>query len=460
MTATITDDFKRQLSGNLKKTYDSGDTYYICVGRSEQWNNTDTPPGVSLQDNLQSISYSRQTRLSMQSAKRVFNLSYVIPRYNWQSGTIYQAYDDTVTDVTDNTKYYVITQLNQVYMCLRSGIDGAGNIIPSIVEPTGVSVNPFKTADGYFWKFMYTISVGDTDKYVTTKFMPVRYVDSAGPEDEATIIQQKSIQDAATPQQIVGYKVTNNGSASYVTPPTVTVVGNGTQAQARASIDDAGNLISVEVDSNGSGGWLFGTGYDYAEAIVDGLGECVPILGPPLGLGGDPTIDLRATRHMFNVRLINDETGTIIAGGQDFRQMALLKNPLIYNHVGDSAYTANTGIFLDGFKMSGLTGSFAIDDVITGTGIPTPRAVVDKYFDSAGIGYLTYHQNDSTGYSPFTGNMVVTSEGGASGTTLSSNREIFPDIDKFSGELIYIDNRTAVPRENVSQQDLKIVIRY
>jgi len=140
--------------------------------------------------------------------------------------------------------------------------------------------------------------------------------------------------------------------------------------------------------------------------------------------------------------------------------MALLKNPLIYNHVGDSAYTANTGIFLDGFKMSGLTGSFAIDDVITGTGIPTPRAVVDKYFDSAGIGYLTYHQNDSTGYSPFTGNMVVTSEGGASGTTLSSNREIFPDIDKFSGELIYIDNRTAVPRENVSQQDLKIVIRY
>ena len=150
MTATITDDFKRQLSGNLKKTYDSGDTYYICVGRSEQWNNTDTPPGVSLQDNLQSISYSRQTRLSMQSAKRVFNLSYVIPRYNWQSGTIYQAYDDTVTDVTDNTKYYVITQLNQVYMCLRSGIDGAGNIIPSIVEPTGVSVNPFKTADGYF----------------------------------------------------------------------------------------------------------------------------------------------------------------------------------------------------------------------------------------------------------------------------------------------------------------------
>ena len=350
---------------------------------------------------------------------------------------------------------------NQVYMCLKTGISGSGALVPSIIQPTGTPLTPFKTGDGYFWKFMYTISVGDTDKYVTTKFIPVQYVDSAGPNDPATSIQQKGVQDAALPKQIMGYEILYDGGGTYTSPPTVSVIGNGSGAAARAVISNAGSLISVEVDSNGTGtGWQFGSGYDYANCVVSGTGRVRPILSHPKGIGGDPTEDLRATRLMYNVQLIDDEENTIIASGQDFRQMVLLKNPTKYNV--DSDFTAVTGIFSKGMILASLNPSvnFAQDDVITGTGTPAPKAIIDRYYDSAGTGFIYYHQNDSTGYSPFTSSMTVINGAGAYGTTLGSNWEINPDIDRYNGELLFIDNRSAIPRDPESRQDLKIVIRY
>lgn len=460
MTATITDQFKREITQDILKQYDSGDRYYIAVGRAEEWPNN-VPPGVSQLDYLQSQEWSRSTRLSLQSAKRVFNVSYVIPRYNWTTGTIYYGSIDDVTDVTDNNKHYVMNDQNQVYMCLKAGITGSGALAPSIIQPTGTSSLPFKTGDGYFWKFMYTISVADTDKYVTTKFIPVKFVDSAGPDDPATDIQQKIVQDAALPKQIIGYEILYDGAGSYSTPPNITVVGNGSGAQARSVISNAGNLISVEVDSNGtSTGWQFGTGYDYANCVVEGTARVRPILSQPQGLGGNPTQDLRATRLMFNVQLIDDEENTIIASGQDFRQMVLLKDPTKYNV--DSDFTAVTGIFSKAMILSSLNPSvnFAQDDLITGTGVIPPKAIIDRYYDSAGTGFIYYHQNDSTGYQPFTSSMTITNSSGAYGTTLGSNWEIDPDIDRFNGELFFIDNRVAIPRDAESRQDLKIVIRF
>lgn len=461
MTAVITDQYKKLLSDTVIKQIDSGDRYYIAVGRAEEWENNTVPSSTPTQiDYQQSPESQRITRLSLQSAKRVFNYSYVIPRYNWNSGTIYQGYDNAISDVTDNNKYYVITDQNTVYMCLRSAFDGSGNIVASTVQPTGTSTAPFQTSDGYLWKFMYTISVGDTDKYVTTKFIPVKFVDSAGSGDPATDVEQKAIQDAASPKQIVGYEVTNNGGGSYSANPTVTIVGNGSGATARAVIDGSGNLISVQVDSNGSGDLQFGTGYDYAEAIVTGAGEARPILSPAEGIGGNPLKELRATRVMFNARFIDDEDGTILASGQDFRQVCLLRNPTQYND--SAAFTANSGIFLEELKLSTLSGTANIqqDDIITGTGSPAPKGVVDRFVDSGGVGLLLFHQNDSTGYTPFTASMTITNGSGFSGQTFGSNFINEPDIDKFNGELLYIDNRAAVPRDDTSQQDLKLIIRF
>ena len=40
--------------------------------------------------------------------------------------------------------------------------------------PTGTSTNILTTADGYKWKFMYSISASDVIKFVTSDFIPVK----------------------------------------------------------------------------------------------------------------------------------------------------------------------------------------------------------------------------------------------------------------------------------------------
>jgi hypothetical protein len=479
MTATITDQFKRELTQELRRDYDSGDNYYIVIGRTEQWNSTDTVPDASQVDYLQSPSWSKLTRNAFQASKLVTNLSYVIPRYNWSSGTIYQAYNDNHADHDDDSRrYYVLNDQNQVYMCLRAGVAGGvfvdpstGNTLPnpaiSTVQPTGgLNGVPFQTADGYFWKFMYTISVADTDNFVTSKFIPVKFVDSAGVDDPATDIQQKAVQDLALPKSIVGFQVLNAGGGTYTAPPTVQIIGNGTGAAGRSQIDNNGYLISVQIDSNGVGtGWQFGTGYDYANVLIDGEKNVArPIFSPKNGISADPTIDLRATQLLFNVQLDGNEDNTIapfrVGLSTKFRQISLLKNPT--TTVNDSDYfTDLTGNNLRGFTVSSPGGAFTPEDFITG-GTSGASAIVDHYYDSSdGItttGYLYYHQNDSTGYGAFqiTDNITRT-QGGATGTIATF---ITPDIDNYSGELLYVDNRGEIPRDDESRQDLKIVITF
>ena len=480
MTATITDQFKRELTQELIRDYDSGDNYYIVIGKSEQWNSTDTTPTISQIDYLQSPAWSRLTRNAFQASKLVTNLSYVIPRYNWTSGTIYQAYNDNHTDHdNDSKKYYVLNDQNQVYICLKSGVSSgvfvdpvSGKTLPnpaiSTIQPTGgLNGVPFKTADGYFWKFLYTISVADTDNYVTSKFIPVKFVDSAGVDDPATDIQQKAVQDIAQPKQIIGYQVLDAGNGSYLTAPTITIFGNGTNAAARAIIDASGYLKAVEVDSNGSStGWQFGTGYDYANVEVNGVSGIVrPILSPENGTGADPTIDLRATQLMFNVQLAGNEDNTIVPLRANkttyFRQISLLKNPT--TTVNDSDYfTSLTGNNLRGFQLSSPTGTFNVNDTIVGAS-GNAKAIIDHYYDSDDgggniTGFLYYHQNDSTGYKAFGISEQIDTDLADGVATIAS--VITPDIDNYSGELVYVDNRSEIPRDDESRQDLKIVITF
>jgi hypothetical protein len=481
MTATITDQFKRELTEELIRDFDSGDNYYIVIGRSEQWNATDTVPNISQVDYLQSPAYSRLTRNAFQASKLVSNLSYVVPRYNWTSGTIYYGYNDNHTDHDDDSKkYYVLNDQNQVYICLRSGTGGGvftdpitGKSVPNLgistIQPSGgLNGVPFKTSDGYFWKFLYTISVADTDNYVTSKFIPVKFVDSAGVDDPATDIQQKAVQDVANPKQIVGFQILDAGAGIYSQSalPTITIEGNGSGAAGRAIVDGTGYLVGIEIDSNGIGtDWQFGSEYDYAKVYVNGNENIArPILSPRNGIGANPTIDLRATQLMFNVQLAGNEDGEIIPYRPQttyFRQISLLKNPT--TTVNDSDYFSDPlGNNLRGMTLNSRAGGgFVVNDTITGS-VSGAKAVVDHVYDSSdGVnitGFLYYHQNDSTGYEAFQLNEQVDSLIATAQGEIATF--ITPDIDNYSGDLLYIDSRGEIPRDTESRQDLKLVVTF
>jgi len=103
--------------------------------------------------------------------------------------------------------------------------------------------------------------------------------------------------------------------------------------------------------------------------------------------------------------------------------------------------------------LSSLSSDFTADNIILG-GTSEATAIVDR-FDSDKI---YYHQTEETGFTPFQSAESVTETYGAGsgviGTPLTRG-----DINKFKGEIFYIDNRAAIERSSAQTEDLKIIIQ-
>ena len=93
----------------------------------------------------------------MLAAKKVSttDITYAIKRYNWANNNLYAAYDNEDTGLYANT-FYVYSSDRNVYKCLFNNKNAN-----STVEPTGTSTGLIETADGYRWKYMYSVSAAD-----------------------------------------------------------------------------------------------------------------------------------------------------------------------------------------------------------------------------------------------------------------------------------------------------------
>ena len=450
----------------------SANKYYIGIGRTEDWNNTDTEPTPVITDREE-----RDFRLSMQSAKLAANYSFVIPRINWSSGTTYGQYDDTV--VSHPTQpYYAMTDNNQVYVCLRQSRNSAGVAQPSTVAPSGTASVPFTTSDGYAWKFLYTVGVLDNTNFTSANFIPVkkvRILDTDGSGNitsTATDQLQKTTQDAAIAGPICGIDITNAG-AGYSSAPTVTLVGNGVYANASATVS-GGAVVKVVIDDDsaaGVQGIRMGYGYNYAHVAFSGGGSPTTtaaarvILGPKGGFGADPRDDLRSKAMMFNIQPAGtegaDQTQPSFNVGEfhvgtSFRQIGLLKNPLDSE---GAAFTGTSGNVLHRLKLdtdNGVIVAFTKGSTMTG-GTSGAKAIVgDTDSDE-----IWYHQNETTGFTAFDSAEEVTDLAGGIGFVDSDNNTTISKtakIDKFSGDLLYIENRAKVIRSVDQTEDIKVII--
>jgi hypothetical protein len=452
MAGVITRELQRELAKHLFNDIDdSANTrYYIGVGMSEQWNDSDvatTPASTEREE--------RNFRARMQSIKLVTDYSLVVPRTNWVVGRIYTPYNDNAaTSVTD---YYVLTDENQVYICLKQAKNALGVAQVSTVKPTGVSSSPIVTSDGYVWKFLYSINTASANKFLSSAWMPIKYVDSAGVGDIASDIEQYTIQNAAVAGQINNITLVSGGTG-YTSAPTVTIVGDGSSAQARATVS-GGSVVKVEiVDSADT--FLSGSGYTKASVAFSGGGgtgaSARPNLSPKLGFGKDPRDDLRARSVMVDIQPSGNETGEWLIDN-DFRQIGLLKNPYLF----DSAdrYTGTTLNMLYALKLQGgsaATSSFTVGATLTGL-TSGSNGIIDK-LDSD---LIYYHQNETTGFGLWTVGEGVEDDASGTGTlvTDSASYILEPVADPFTGKLLYIENRAAVVRASSQTEDIKIVLQ-
>jgi len=467
MAAIISNKFRIH---NAEQFYESfgeaaATNYYMFIGRPQQWSSTtgggtDAAPPAPI-DNVQDE--ERQWR-DMIAAKRVVqsDVSFVIPRRNWTTGTTYDYYrHDYSSSNTANSgatslfgsTFIVMTDEYKVYKCMWND----GNTA-STTKPTGTGNTEFDPGDGYLWKYMYTLTSTQIQNFLTTDFMPV--VDTLG---TVTGASASTVSAAAVDGEIRRITITTAG-AGYTngTYTSVPIRGDGSGGTCTVVIA-GGAVTTVTVTAQG-------TGYTYATIYVDGITSVgspstsavlSPIVGPKGGHGKDALKELGAFYCMTNTALVGAEGSGDFVVDQDFRRIGLVRNP--YNHGTTTVSTATTLSALKSvtFAASPTPGTFTADEVITG-GTTGAKGVVVSW--DATNRKLYYYQSDYTGIdtnkniTAFAGTEVVT--GASSSATGTMSAVSNPEIAHHSGDVLYTEHRAPIVRATDQTENVKLVIEF
>ena len=248
-----------------------------------------------------------------------------------------------------------------------------------------------------------------------------------------------------------------NGAIDYIhidvpgsgyTAINVTIAGDGQNATATATIL-YGRLHKINITNRGSG-------YTFATVTLTALisqptvvASARAVMGPYLGHGKNALSDLFSnTLMLYNT--IDKENVSGFSFDNDYRQFGIIKNPTQYD---------STLLF------SEKTGTSCYN--VTGT-VNSGSLVVDmKLVDAAGKNYIVIAINVVSGFlvkallqpidnSDLIIGQVLTS--GSTSYTLSSITN--PTIDKYSGDMLYIDNRAAFYQTEDQAITLQTVLRF
>jgi len=498
---------------------------------------------------------------SLQAMKKVEDVSYVIPRYNWTAGTVYTPWDNNnSSDTTVGSRQdiagpsYVITDQNNVYVCLQQGMTSQGTVkssvtkpgetpaIPSDPETTAIINLPFggTSSDGYVWKFMYNVGTYNSRRYLTSNYIPVEQVPMAATDIgykapanlSASRKQQYSIQKTArdlanngTAGQILGIAVVNGGTGYSPSIGSASTDGtwiriypdgqtypthasaNGLDAYAYALVNAEGSIYQVIMKADTStNDYSFGRNYNEncwvevvdkrADELRTGKGAILRPIVCTDGLGIDPRKDLNSSALMYTTRLVGDEGGYFPSSNvvkNSYRQVGLIRNPLVDAATPVTplvAQRANARKKLQVVFGAGIDTTKITENILVSGPVPTgateyttsrqAKAVVDYYKeDSDGSGNtihnLYVHQTMETGWQGFQAadtltfsKMTADANGdhqnvpvGGTVTTLNPATQPllqYADVDNFSGEVSYIDNRASIERDSDQTEDIKIIV--
>lgn len=486
MSAIITTKFRYQNANTLVQGLagELDDVYYLGIGRAFPWSSESSPPTPT---DVQSTEFDAQRNLLALKKLATTNISRAIPRYNWISGSTYSEYDDQ--DSALSTKqYYVVTDELNVYKCIKAGTSG------SSIKPTGTPTSIGSVlADGYQWKYMYTLSGADVAKFNTSSFIAVKKLEA---DDDSV---QWDVQEAALPGAIQRIKITSGGSG-YTSKPTVTITGDGIGASVIAADVTLTGGVVTEIIMNSA---RVGSGYTTATVSFSGGTPTTPataraIISPKGGHGSDPVSELGGFYVIIDVNLVAAEGSGDFLVDNDYRQICLVANPhevdatavrllgkwaastayivgdvVYYNnyaYVCDTAHTSAATFAPDAAKWTGpsvasaatlnalttieytgLSGTLTADQQVIGD---TSGAIA--YVDSVDTtdNLIKFHQNSTTGFGSFEEGEAITI-GGATATIASITA---PEYVPMSGKLVYLENLSPVNRNINQTEDIKLVL--
>lgn len=416
---------------------------YFTVGKVEPWANDAAP----LQANS-SVTSLYEVYRNMIGAKRITgnDMYHCIPRNNWAQGTIYDRYDHCTCSLilfNPNVKFYVVTPNWDVYKCISNNSGAPSQNVPIQKISTGT----VQEADGYIWKYMYTVSPAEQLRFTTSDYIPVKTLSN----DDGSL--QWKVQDNAIDGGLEFIQVVNGGQ-DYKdnTRLWITITGDGSGANAFAQTNAMSNTISsIIIDRPG-------TGYTYADVKVyddstQGLGAVLrAVISPPGGHGSDPLRELGGSNLMINMRLRYDEGGKLPVTN-DFRQVSIIKDPLIYSTSRVESNTAYSQLTV--VTLSGVDDDNYVEDEVVYQGLVLDNAS----FTGTVVEWNGSNQLKLANTRGFLqAASLIGSVSGATGTVTIP--VTVPETQPNSGQLLYIDNIKPVSRASDQIEDFKIVLKF
>ena len=197
MPAIITNKFRMNNAEQFEESFSEATptVYYLGIGRAQAYGTLTRPDGRTDYEGTEtapitpgdSVLNEFKNYDDLLAVKKITGsgVSFVIPRRNWTTGTVYDIYrhdyeeyvtgststrvtsTSTATTLFDST-FYVKSSDSNVYKCLDNNGGAA-----STAEPSGTATSVTTTGDGYKWKYMYTLSSSEQANFLSTDFMGV-----------------------------------------------------------------------------------------------------------------------------------------------------------------------------------------------------------------------------------------------------------------------------------------------
>ena len=475
MAAIITEKFRLHNAKEFKQSAtESGNAMYMFIGRPLSWTDDNNPPTPVDSLNDEYDAYANMVALKKVSSTDV---SHAIIRRDWTSGTAYDEYRHNYTSSNTATSgastlwastFYVVTSDYNVYKVISNN-NGAN----STVMPTGTSTSILTTADGYKWKFMYSISASDVIKFVTSDFIPVKTIGakaavdgdvgglgSAASDDNSA---QWDVENGATDGTIEHARVTAGGS-SYGSDGTsnVAISGDGSSGQLTVTVS-SGAITAVAINAVGSGYSVASIDNSLLQTATSSTGTGASfdiIISPKNGHGADPVEELGGNYVIANSRLEYAEGSGDFPTDNDFRQIGLIVNPT--DAGGNTLSTATTLSALNRLTLNSGATMPVVDDTIANAASVVSGTAVGKVvsIDSTNRYIYFLPSADSVGnFNSFSATNTifvgstskgVISSGGVSGA--------YPEVSRNSGDIVYLENRGAVARAADQIEDIKLII--
>lgn len=438
--------------------------------------------------------------------------------YSNSNTTLYRR-DNTYPQYANN--FYVRNDRDQVFKCLFNNSRANSTVQPTIDIDGQLPENPFiLTDDGYKWKYMYTIAPGLKQKFFSDAWMPVandNAVIASTTEGRIDIINVLwggsghlgggnsntarilSVTNTDGANANLSCRVSNgvitevtilNGGNNY-TSGVVTVAD--TDKLGNTTLQGTVNVSGTSVSGNLSNTTYF-EGNVYVNDIVTINGESRNVVSvisntsltvntafvyavndgiatiqrsnaafdiefsPAGGHGHYPAEELGARSLMITVEFDGNENSTLPVSDAtntfDFNQISIIDDPLIANgafYANGTNYRIATRVLV---SDPGISNYLNDETVFIGSSLGSATMVANVAHWSAADNYL--YINNITG--SFSASDLI--RGQSSGTVATVLDIANSQIKLYSGDLLYIENRQNVVRDEDQIEQLKVVLTF